>query len=421
MKESRITVIAVGLVILVLVAYLFVFQVRITEVAVHYRAGEVQKVINADPTVKDQSGWYFRIPWFDRFVKFDRRTRVLDGKLVETQLQDDWQVIISMYAAWRVSDPVALTARLQAGNDPPDKTMKKAEGVIKEIIQNETSKVVGKRRFKEFVNTDKEELEFDEITREITAGVREALEGEAYGLTLAAFGIRQIAIPEATTAEVFLRMNAERDTVAGQYRSEGRAEKRKIIAEAQREASETLAKAEAEAIETRRAGEEEEAASYVKFAKAPELAIYLQRLETARAISRQARQSGSPITFLLGEKAEPWSLLFEGPEGRAEGTNLGTQAERREADYHADSAAAAELATFLQGPEAPSGTAERESDLSARPANGPELARIMQWVGTLRRIAEQAKESGSPITLVLDPETGSLTIVPEGAEGKEED
>ena len=332
MKESRITVAAVGLVILVLVAYLFVYQVRVTEVAVHYRAGKVQKVINADPQTEDESGWYLRIPWLDRFVKFDRRTRVLDGKLVETQLQDNWQVIISMYAAWHVSDPVALRAKLKAEGDRPQQITRKAEEVIKEIIQNETSKVVGKRRFEDFVNTDKEKLKFREITEEIAAGVRGALERENYGLTVAAFGVRRIAVPQATTAAVFRRMNTERNKIAETYTSEGEEAKRTILAQADRERKEIIADAQAEAMETRRAGEEEEAKYYLEFARAPELAIFLQRLETSTAIAQQASALGSPITFVIGPEVEPFSFLFEGPEGQGDEIDRLLQTEHGDAD-----------------------------------------------------------------------------------------
>jgi len=317
MKESRITVAAVALVILVLVVYFFVYQVRVTEVAVHYRAGKVQKVINADPQVKDESGWYLRIPWLDRFVKFDRRARVLDGKLVETQLQDNWQVIISMFAAWHVSDPVVLRAKLKGEGESPEQIVRKAEDIVKEIIQNETSKVVGKRRFDDFVNTDKDKLKFREITEEIAAGVRGALERENYGLTVGAFGIRRIAIPQATTAAVFRRMTTERSKIAQTYRSEGEREKTTILAQALAERKNIVAEAQAQAIETRRTGEEEEAKYYPEFARAPDLAIFLQRLETSATISKQASESGSPITFVLGPEVEPWSFLFTGPEQRA--------------------------------------------------------------------------------------------------------
>ena len=310
MRESRITVGVIGFVILVLLAFVFVFQVRTTESAVHYRAGKVHRVINANVQDKDESGWHLRLPPpFDKVVKYDQRVRVLDGRLTETQLQDDWQVIISMYAAWRVADPVALQEKLPGD---PKESVRLAERVIKEIIENEKSQVIGKRRFEDLVNTNKERLKFDEIAEEITGRVRDALQSEHYGLELVAFGIRRIAIPEDTTQTVFERMKEERRKVAMRYMAAGQREKDTIIAGARAEADRIMAEANAEAIETRRQAEELEADFYDVFAKDPDLAIFLREIESLRTIAAQARESGSPLSFVLNLETEPFTLLRKG-------------------------------------------------------------------------------------------------------------
>ncbi len=308
MRESKITVVVIAGVVVLLVLYLFIYQVRVTEVAIHYRPpGKVHRVLNRGE--EDQSGLYFRLPWpIDKIVKYDRRVRVLDGPLPQTQLKDDWQVMISMYGAWRLADPVAFEESL-AGN------VGEAERRLKDVIFNETSKAIAKRSFYDIVSTDEDRLQFDEIEAEISAGVREAIEQKGYGIELVGFGLRRIAIPRTTTEEVFKRMKAEREAVAERYRSEGLREQKEIVAEAERRAMDVLADAESEAKRIRSEGEAEEAKYYDRFAEQPELAIFLRRLDSLRSIAGKARESGNVITWVLDLRTEPFASLYQGPQG----------------------------------------------------------------------------------------------------------
>jgi len=307
-RESKITVAFIVAVVVLLGVYLFVFQVRTDEMAVHYRPpGKVLRVINAQDG-KEQSGLYFRLPWpIDKVKTFDKKVRVVDGKLAETQLQDNWLVVISMYAAWRLSDPVAFEESLGG-------SLEEAREALKEIIFNETSKTIGKYTFNSLVNTNPEKLKFSAIEEEITTGVRKAIEDKRYGMELVSFGIKRMAIPESTTKAVFGRMNAERKTKAEQYRSEGEREKKKILAEADEKAKGILADAESKAKIIRGEGEAAEAEYYDVFAQAPELAIYLRRLEALVNIAEKARESGTPITFVLDTQTEPLGILYTGPQ-----------------------------------------------------------------------------------------------------------
>ena len=309
MKESKITVGVVMAVIVLLALYVFVFQVRVTEVAVHYRPpGKVLRVLNAGP--EEQSGLYFRLPWpIDKVVKYPRWVRMLDGPLPQTQLKDEWQVIISMYCAWRLADPVAFEKSLR-GNE------KEAEKRLKDVIFNETSKAVAKLSFGDLVSTNEADLKFDQVEEEISGNVRAAVQG--YGMELVAFGVRRIAIPASTTAEVFKRMEAERLAVAEKYRAEGKMEKQTIIAEAQKQAKNVLSDAESKAKLIRSEGEAEEAKYYDRFAQHPELAIFLRRLDSLRAIAQKAREAGTPITFVLDTRTEPLAALYRGPQDREE-------------------------------------------------------------------------------------------------------
>jgi membrane protease subunit HflC len=310
-KENKITIAIISVVFVLLIAYVFVFQVSPTEIAVQYRPpGKVLRVINRPgPDARDESGLYFRLPFpIDQVKKYDRRVRVIDGPLAQTQLKDEWQVIISIFATWRLADAVSFEETL-GGN------IEQAEKHLKDVIFSETSNAVSNLTFHNLVSTDAEELQFDSLEQNITNAVRDSIQAKGYGIELLDFGIRRVAIPKSTTQEVFSRMEAEREQVAESFRAEGRKRNKEIIAEAEKEAAQILADAESEAKRIKSEGEAAEAEFYDQFAEEPELAIFLRRLESLRTIAQKARESEAPISFVLDTQTEPLSALYRGPQG----------------------------------------------------------------------------------------------------------
>ena len=99
------------------------------------------------------------------------------------------------------------------------------------------------------------------------------------------FGISRFSFPRQNLNAVFARMRAERERIASAYRSEGAAEARKILANAERERREILAKAESEAEILRGESEAEAAAIYSDaYATDPEFYEFLRKLETYEKI-----------------------------------------------------------------------------------------------------------------------------------------
>ncbi len=313
MRESKLTLAVICGVVLLLGAYVFMFQVRVNEVAVHYRPpGKVKRVINAQEELapeKGGPGLYFRLPYpIDDVRRYDKRIRVIDGPLAQTQLKDDWQAIISMYCAWHIKSPVDFEESLGG-------SVKRARQRLEEIIFNETSKAVSDLTFHDLVSTDGKKVRkhFDRLERDVTEGVESS--ATDYGLQIDDFGVRRIAIPQSTTREVFKRMRAERKKVAQTYIDEGKSEKTAIIASAREEANKILTDARKKAKRIRSEGEAAEAKYYDQFARQPELAIFLRRLEALRTIAKKAREAGRPITFVLDPSTEPFSVLSRGAEG----------------------------------------------------------------------------------------------------------
>ncbi len=324
MRENKLTVAVVALVCLGLLARLFVFTVRVDEMAVRYDFNKPVKVIIPEPdplaagegsggvptvlgdvSVEREAGWYWKWPYpFSTVKKYDRRIRTLDSAYTQQQLPDDNNIIPRLFASWLIVDPVAFEASLQSDIDM-------AQHRLKQIISNESGEVFGRRVLKELVNTDPEQLEFDTIEQQILERVRKNLRStdQPYGVEVLNVGLAWVTLPEDATKAVFERMRTERKNIAERLRAEGERIKRSLIAEAQEEADTIIARAEAEAKRVRAQGEAEAAQYYDTFAKNEELSIILRRLEALRTIAASAEARKRPITFVFSTMTPPFDTF----------------------------------------------------------------------------------------------------------------
>jgi membrane protease subunit HflC len=97
----------------------------------------------------------------------------------------------------------------------------------------------------------------------VRTGVQ-ALVSPAYGIELVDLGLRELALPQQNRQSVFERMKAERARITMQLRSDGRAESRRIIAEADGQKVRILAEANEQADRLEGEGEAEAMRIYTR-------------------------------------------------------------------------------------------------------------------------------------------------------------
>src|SRR5271170_6521412 len=98
MKRNLLTVIIGGVLILIFVLLLFVFQVRQSEVAVVTTFGKPVRTIS-------EPGAYFKWPWpIQKVYKFDQRVQNFEDRFSENQTHDQITLITSVYVGWKISD-----------------------------------------------------------------------------------------------------------------------------------------------------------------------------------------------------------------------------------------------------------------------------------------------------------------------------
>ncbi len=266
------------------------------------REGEVAVLTTFErpQRVLERPGLYLRWPWpIQRLYRFDARTRLLEGIFEQTLTRDGKNVVVMLFAGWRVKDPLRFLERVG--------TVAQAELNLNGLISNYKNAVLGRQPFAALVNTDASALKFDEIEREILAAVRPEAR-ERYGVEIEFLGVRKLALPEAITERVFERMRAERKEASERYRSEGEGEAIAIRAEADSRRDQRLAAAEAEARRLRAAGDAAAAEYFRVFEKDPELAIFLRKLEVLQ------ETLGTNATVVVGADTPPFDLLRAAPE-----------------------------------------------------------------------------------------------------------
>ena len=111
MNKNRLAL-TVGLLLIVLFALmLFTFQVRQTEVALVTTFGKPSRT-------ETEPGLKWKLPWpIQRVLKFDNRVQNFEGKFEETQTRDGYNLLISVYAGWKIKEPT--TFRNALPTEPP--------------------------------------------------------------------------------------------------------------------------------------------------------------------------------------------------------------------------------------------------------------------------------------------------------------
>ncbi len=268
MKRNLFTLIIAVLLVLVFGPLLVMFQVRQSQVAVVTTFGKPTRPIT-DPGLH----WKWPPP-IQRVHKFDQRVQNFEDKLTEGLTSDSFNLLTSVYVGWKITDVTAFFPKFAGASDP----ILEAEDVLKRLLTNAKSAVVGKHPLSDFVSATDNGTNFVAIEQQILTAVQSEVRANNYGLDLEFLGIKRLQLPETVTQTVFERMQSERKVLADRSQYEGEAEAQKIRSEAERNAAEVLAKAESQATQIRGQGEAEAAKSLTVFQQNPELASFIFRL-----------------------------------------------------------------------------------------------------------------------------------------------
>lgn len=294
--KNRLILILGLLIAAILVFYMFAFQVRYDEVAIRTTFGKAVEPTVSDAGVLEDRGsvyvepaLYFRLPPpIHQVHRYSTQIQILDDVIEEQQTADAFSVIVRVYAAWRVSDPLAFHRSLGS--------MDRAADQLKALLQANRG-IIGAYRFDELVNVDAQRIKLREMEEKMAARLQEAVDQIGYGIAIEQVGVRRLVLPEKVTEKVFERMKSVRQALAANAEEMGKGRAQGIRSEAESVKERILAFARGRAEQIRAEGIAEAAQYYRVFGQTPEaeqFAIFLQKLEAMKQAFKHR------TTFVLG-------------------------------------------------------------------------------------------------------------------------
>ncbi|MEW6742670.1 MAG: protease modulator HflC [Planctomycetota bacterium] len=289
----RRTIVMLGaLVVLVLAIVACVFEVPETEYAIVARFGDPRRVITA-------AGLHLKWPPpIDTLIRIDRRLHVLDPEPSEYLTSEKKNVLVDSFMAWSVADPrkYLVTVTDRAG----------AEARLTDIMRSDVGSIIGSHPLSVLVSAPgsegsdwssaeparggeggTRELTMEDVMREITSS-SDAKARESFGIQVAAVRIKRLNFPLQNKTAVFRRMEAERERIAKQYRSEGEEEKEKLEAKVDLEQAQLINEASRRAEEIRGEADAEATRVYAEaYGEDPLFYEFLRSLEAYQKIIRE--------------------------------------------------------------------------------------------------------------------------------------
>lgn len=235
--------IVLGVASVFLVGMMSVFTVSEGEKAIKFQLGEI---------VKDDyaAGLHVKLPLINNIKHFDARIQTMDSKPERFLTAEKKNVIVDSFVKWKIGD-VKTFYTVVAGDT--DQANLRLDQIVKDLFRSE----FGKRNIKQLVSTDRGEI------RELLIKNAKA-PAAALGMEIVDVQVMRIDLPEEVSTSVFRRMEAERERVAREFRSEGAEAAERIRADADRQRVVTLANAYRDAEKLRGEGDATAADIYAK-------------------------------------------------------------------------------------------------------------------------------------------------------------
>jgi membrane protease subunit HflC len=207
------------------------------EAAVVHRFGAPRRVLQ-------EAGLYFKWPApIDSVTRVDRRVHLLDPTPGEYLTQDQRNVIVDAFVAWRVADPQRFLVRLR--------TRESAEASLTSILKSSVTVVLNRGPIADLLSIEARERTLDVVADELATEVRRRVAEDDSGIHVELAGIKRVNFPESNKNSVFERMRSEREAEAEEIRARGRKEASDVRTRAEIEVAELIAAANGEAQGTR--------------------------------------------------------------------------------------------------------------------------------------------------------------------------
>jgi len=240
MRQNTI-LIAVGALFFIVSAC--VFTVSETERAIKFRLGEV---IETD----FKPGLHGKLPFINNVKKFDSRILTMDSKPERFLTSEKKNVIVDSFVKWKIADVKTYYTAVAGDTNQANIRL---DQIIKDAFRSEFSK----RTIKQLVSSDRTAIRTALITLSTPIAVK-------LGIEIVDVQVKRIDLPSEVSSSVYRRMEAERERVAREFRSQGKEAAERIRADADKQRQIIMANAFRDAEMLRGSGDATAADIYAK-------------------------------------------------------------------------------------------------------------------------------------------------------------
>lgn len=266
------------------VAYSALFIVEEREKALVVRLGQIQRTI-------EEPGLYFKMPLVEELVYVEDRLLFFESLDKSVQVIDGRRYNVDAIIMLRIVDAQKFRETAQASlNQARDRIETRLDAALRQTY--------GKRSFGIALSKDRASMMTE---------IRDQVRGEALslGIEIVDVRIRRTDLMPDVLKDTYERMSAERFAEAAQLRAVGDAARRRIRAEAEREAVEMVAKAQRESEIVRGTGEADRNRIFADaFKRDPEFFAFYRSMQ---AYPRSLR--GDDTTLVLTPDSEFFRYL----------------------------------------------------------------------------------------------------------------
>jgi len=257
---KKITYVAVGFLIAIMMLAASTFTVDQREHAIVFRLGEIV-------AIKKEPGLYFKTPLIENVRFFDNRILTLNVQEADRFITSEKKnVLVDSFIKWKIIDPAKYYVSVK-GDEV------QAERRISQTVNDGLRAEFGKRTIHDVVSGERTEI-MQILTERADRDLR------SLGIQILDVRLRRVDLPKEVSESVYQRMDAERKSVANELRSQGFAASEKIRADAEKQRDIIIAEAYKEAQKLKGDGDAKAAEIYANaYGKNPEFYAFYRSVE----------------------------------------------------------------------------------------------------------------------------------------------
>jgi membrane protease subunit HflC len=295
---SRRALVLIGLALAaVVLAFNTFFIVDQRQQVVVVNLGEPVRVIN--PPGAYDPGLKLKIPLVESLVTLDKRNQAIEASQEEVISADQQRLVVDAFVRYRIADPLQFYRTLRDETTARDR--------LEPLINSSLRQVLGAATAADIISRQRAQL----MARTLE-DVRARAERFHLGIDVVDLRIKRADLPAANAQAVYQRMRSNLQQKAAQIRAEGEANRREIIADADKQVTITLAKATEQSFTTRGAGDAQSAALFASsFGKDPSFAAFYRSMQ-----AYEGSFADGETTLVLSPDSDFFKYFRRGPTGR---------------------------------------------------------------------------------------------------------